>query len=561
MNTLEPFKAIGVVRVSTEKQAQQNGSRNEQKEVISKYASKNNYLIDEWVELEESASDMRLPIRKAIALCIEKDIKVVIAKNISRITRGGWEALDYFIKECHKYGVKLIDTTGIISYEEKSLMEDEEISFKMSTYNPSKQDAMREAEFAEKAKRELVSNMINSQIRYAKMGYWVNNTNYGYQVERRDCEEGRRCFLIPHPTESPHIIKLFELQATSGKSDQEIVDILNNDGYRSRVRNKRATGNKRQIIGKTGGNKLDVKQMFKILQNPIYCGVADSTWGDNLKKRIVKRFYGTHLVSIELFNKANKGKVTIFEDTENNKIYITTGNRKPWLLFKKYDNPNFPYKHVILCPRCHHTLTGSTSRGRHGDLSSLYHCSHKTIKVEDKQYSIRKDDLHKTINDFVNKIKLSDSFIERLREAYLRKFEQRRQDALTGSISIDSKIQKIKDAQAEIVEKIKKVTHPTVIQSMESDLNKLDEDLVELKKHRNNQEEDQTFNQDAINKFWFYLEHFDKLILGGGHTLQSASLFGLLFDEYPTPQELIVGTPKIASIFALKLSQKSDSEA
>ena len=68
MDTLEPVQAIGVVRVSTTKQAEQNGSRNYQKEVILGYSEKNSLFIKDWIELEESASDMKLPIRKAIAI-------------------------------------------------------------------------------------------------------------------------------------------------------------------------------------------------------------------------------------------------------------------------------------------------------------------------------------------------------------------------------------------------------------------------------------------------------------------------------------------------------------
>ena len=45
---------------------------------------------------------------------------------------------------------------------------------------------------------------------------------------------------------------------------------------------------------------------------------------------------------------------------------------------------------------------------------------------------------------------------------------------------------------------------------------------------------------------------FEELLLDRSKPLKTAEYFGLLFEQPPTYEELLSGTPKLASIFALK---------
>ena len=47
------------------------------------------------------------------------------------------------------------------------------------------------------------------------------------------------------------------------------------------------------------------------------------------------------------------------------------------------------------------------------------------------------------------------------------------------------------------------------------------------------------------------MEHLEDLLLNGPNPQKNAAMFGLLFDETPTYQELIDGTPKLACLFKL----------
>ena len=50
----------------------------------------------------------------------------------------------------------------------------------------------------------------------------------------------------------------------------------------------------------------------------------------------------------------------------------------------------------------------------------------------------------------------------------------------------------------------------------------------------------------------YFLEHLEELLLDTKNSLKKAEYFGILFEETPTYQDLLSGTPKLAPYLALK---------
>ena len=79
------------------------------------------------------------------------------------------------------------------------------------------------------------------------------------------------------------------------------------------------------------------------------------------------------LVSIDQFNRANKGKKFITKDDQGD-IVIIDRPPDPRYAIKGIRNPDFPYRKFVLCPQCHKPLLGSASRGKSGKHYPAYHC-------------------------------------------------------------------------------------------------------------------------------------------------------------------------------------------
>lgn len=127
---------------------------------------------------------------------------------------------------------------------------------------------------------------------------------------------GRRVILEPDPDEAQYIIKMFE-NRIRGLSDKESVEQINASGYHTRFQKRQDPLDPRRIIGTFGGGKLTVKRLQATVQNTIYAAINTEKWTGGTP--IKELFSG--LISIKMFNEANMGKVTIFEDADGIKVF------------------------------------------------------------------------------------------------------------------------------------------------------------------------------------------------------------------------------------------------
>ena len=137
---------------------------------------------------------------------------------------------------------------------------------------------------------------------------------------------------------------MFELRARGTLDDRQIVDEINKLSYRSAHATLRSTQERTQVIGKRGGEKLDIKTFWRYIANPIYAGIICEKWTDN--KPVKGQFPG--LVSYELFNAANKGKFVIGEKMAQY-FYTKKGPRSAMQPQKARGTPNFSYRKKLSC--------------------------------------------------------------------------------------------------------------------------------------------------------------------------------------------------------------------
>jgi site-specific DNA recombinase len=367
--------AVAAIRISSLKQGLQGDSPEAQKEQIERFAQTHNITIKKFFIFMESASKEEQPVQEAIDYCKnpKNGIQLFIIKSIDRFTRGGSYLYDHLKMQLVKENVKLIDIYGIIGSQDVNTLEHLGVEYNWSVYSPTKKSEILEAERAKDEMRDIMTRMIGVEIRYVRLGFLVRQPPFGYVNEKVETTHGKRVILKPHPTESLWIAKMFELRARGSMSDHEVVEEINNLGYKSRIQYWRNPQDRTKIIGEKGGNPLSLKQFWSSIQKPIYAGVNVEKWTNG--QPVKGKFEG--IVSIELFNKANKGKIILTEN--NGEIRIWKNKPADWLLKKAVKNPDFPYKRYVLCPHCNKPLFGSASRGRSGKHYPAYHCNTRTL--------------------------------------------------------------------------------------------------------------------------------------------------------------------------------------
>ncbi len=535
--------AVAAIRVSSTKQGTDGDSPEAQKEQIERFAQTHNINIKKFFVFMESASKEQQPMQEAIDYCKnpKNDIQLFVIKSIDRFTRGGSYSYDHLKMQLEQYGVKLIDIYGVISSQKVNTLEHLGVSFNWSVYSPTKKAEILEAERAKDEMRDIMSRMIGAEIRYARMGYWVREAPIGYILEKIETPNGKRCILKPHPTESHWIIKMFELRCRGTLDDHQIVEEVNKLGFKTRIDYVRDPKDRTKIIKEHGGNPLNIKGLWRYIQNPIYAGVNTEKWNNGVAVKC--KFPG--IVSIETFNQANKGKNFITE--ENGEVKIYKKAPPEYLLKKGVRNPDFPYRKIVMCPHCERPLIGSATKGRLGKYYPAYHCDKRG-----HYFRVTKDDFEKTITKFIGTIDLAPGYSDALVTAVINEWGKREQEISKDKVNIDSKIAELKTQAKMTVDKIRILNSEIAIKYMEEDLVKIDQQVADLLVEKEKTREDTPTDMNVVMAYIkYYLDNMNLLLLNHKDPVTKANSFNVLFDEAPTYQEIENGTQDLACFIKL----------
>lgn len=493
----------------------------------------------------ESASKEEQPVQEAIDYCKnpKNNIQLFIIKSIDRFTRGGSYLYDHLKMQLENHKVQLVDIYGIIGSKDVNTLEHLNISYKWSVYSPTKKSEILEAERAKDEMRDIMTRMIGAEIRYVRMGYRVRRSPFGYVNEKIETSHGKRVILKPNPEESQWIIKMFELRCRGTMSDQEIVDEINQMGYKSRKQFVHNPNDRTKVIGQRGAKPLRIKQFWRYIQNPIFAGISNEKWTEG---QVVKgKFEG--LISVETFNKANKGKLVLSQNGDDVKLWKK--KLPDWMTRKLVGNLKFPYKRVIMCPQCNKPLFGSATRGHLGTYYPAYHCNKRG-----HYFRVPSKELEQTVEDFVRNLKFDQEYIDNLKKYVVEKWNERVGSKIQDGSIIDKKIMELKASAQASADKIKFLSSEVAIKYMEADLVKAESDIEQLEHEKKEKtKEIYTLNMDNVmERIGYFLEHLEELLIDTANPIKRAAFFGLIFDGMPTYSDLTSGTPRLAPYLGLK---------
>lgn len=330
------------------------------------------------------------------------------------------------------------------------------------------------------------------------------------------------------------MIMMYEMRAKR-IPDKEIIDKLTKLGCRTRVRYKRDKTDHTKIIQKQGGGPLTVKGINKLLCNPIYAGINAEKWTGDKPMRCA--FDG--LISVELFNKANKGKYYITKK-ESGEIQISVKAPKPHLIEKGRRNPDFPYRKFVLCSECNNPLSASASRGRNGKYYPAYHCSN-----HGHYYRIPKDELETTVSNFISNLIVPQERIDAVLDAIAAEWNLRNHGQLEEIQGIEDRIRELQKDAAATLDKIRVLTTPTTIKFMEEDLLRIEQQIEQLTEEKAQKEAQQPADLDRVLKrARHFAENLAELLTQQIDPIKKARLFGVIFDRTPTYADLQLGNTK-----------------
>lgn len=468
------------------------------------------------------------------------NIKYFIIHVIDRFTRGGASSYEGMKDRLSQIGVELIDSYGIIQ-PKRNTLEHLGFDYDWSIYAPSEMAEIMEALRAKFEKRDILTRMISGEIIRAKAGYKVRSPHDGFINKKVvfDPSTGKQATIqVPDPERAKYYQAMFRLRANPDYTKTEVVQQVNAMGFRTKRKN-RWSKDKKQIIGHFGEHPLTEKQLDKIIRKPIYAGVVCEKWTSS--KPIKAPYEG--LVSIDTFNRANRGAVIIHELPDGS-ISIQRGNEKRNY---QHNKPQFKYKNVVKCPICRKFLKGSFSRSKTGKRHGYYHCSrgHKHIGIP-----IAKMDA--TVRDFINELKFTDELKKKVLFIITAAYREKEASMALITAKANEHVAELERKKASYIESFSFARTEIVRSDLENKIQEIQKRIEAAMNSRDVIEVSEKNISDFITFAAKLVEHPANFLEKSGDIERQRLYFSLIFEDFPTYEELQSGTPSLTPIFKLR---------
>lgn len=533
-------QCVILCRVSSLKQAQEGESLDVQEAICKRYAESKGWSVASggvWKTSISGSSSNRTDYSAILAYIRARpgQIEYCLFRSIDRLTRGGTGAYEQMKSELGKLGVKMIDTYGIIQPAQNTL-EHLGIAYEWSLSTPSEIAEIVVASTSKNEKTQILTRMIGQEILLARQGYRTRCANDGFRNEKIYVDGKKKTIQAPDPERAHFYVTMYQLRA-QGVSDPEIVERLNAMGFRTQeYKHWNETHDK--IIGTRGGNPLTIKQLQRIIPNTIYAGVMCELWTEY--KPIKAQYDG--LVSLELWNRANRGKVVI-KVLGDGMLELIHGD--PSMKRRTRDNPLYRWRFIV-CPHCGKPFLGSAPSGKSKKGFPTYHCARGH-----SYYGVPKDAFEKTIHHYVENLHFNPDFLNGLHLTFLNKYRQREQEIVKTAGKIHQSIAELDAEQASRIEAIVATKSVVVRERLEQEVEELEQRRQaaqrESQKIEITRDDIKSFIQNAKS----VMEHPAKMLLKPRATATQRRLYELVFEEMPNYHQLLSGTPKLSLIFRL----------
>lgn len=524
------------------------GSLDDQEKSCRQIAAKNKWQVVRVFRQPHSATTTeREDIQEKIEFI--KDSKVPIhfylVKKINRFTRAGYPEYVKLKEELEKLGVQLRDSLEVIQPKKNVLEHLGNIEYSWSVYAPSESSEMIAAHDGKQDARNILAQLIGAEITLYQEGYAIGPAPDGMRNVKTFINGRNRTIREANPERVGYFIKMYEL-AASGIDDESAVSTLNAMGFRTPFFN-RYNKKKDKIVGRGGGNPLTVKHYQKHLRTIEYAGVKCGKWSEY---EVIRNQY-PGIVSIDLFNKANWGKIYIKENVDGTLELLH--NYNPARATRKMrNNPMFPHD-WILCPLCkelglNKQFTHGSPRSKSGKQHPTYSCSRNG-----HYYGVNKIELEETLKKYLGNLKFDQGYLNSLEITFLNKYRERHKEIIDNSAQIHNSIADLKSEQAAKIQAIVITTSSVVRKSLEMEVEELEKKIDEARRERLRIEITESDIKTFIRNAKEMMEHPSKWLLDSTNPTPKGVLFSLVFEEMPSYAELVNGTPKLHWIFNISL--------
>ena len=217
-------------------------------------------------------------------------------------------------------------------------------------------------------------------------------------------------------------------------------------------------------------------------------------------------------------------------------------------------NVDFPYKNVVLCPECDKPFMGSATKGKLGKKHPAYHCARKHKRV-----GLNKKEFDEIVENYINQIEFVPEYFDTFKKVMIDIYRQKEGEVLNTSISIGEQVTELKYKKKQLAEDFLGTKNENIRSIIEEKIDQLQKQIESLEDIRNESE----IEERDIHGYLAYakniMEHPGQILLKPRNIHEQQTLWSLVFEKYPTIEELRNGTPQLTFIFKAKSTFESAS--
>ena len=550
-------------RVSTAKQLDGNGLV-EQKLACEYYVKSRGWNVKKiYSKTYSGAAEHRADfeeIKEYIRTSQKKGapIHYYVFRSIDRLTRLGPESLARMKSQIQALGVELVDTEGIIQPVVNTLAH-HGVSFDWSMRSPSAMAELVKSQTSAEERTQILTRLFGAEVGLEKEGYNMRASLDGYRNARQMIEGKDKSVLAQDPERATYRKMMYEMRASGLYTDKEIVDHVNALGYRSKPQKRwRVEGGERRCVGESTPKLMTVKQLQKSIAYPAYAGVRLSRWTKEQPVWLVFASGETPIVSVEIFNRANRGKVYIEINPIGHPVVHKnyTGNFAKKT--RRKHHPDYRYDKMVICAACQKPLknSGKGNKGKLGKYYQGYHCD-RSCECKKVTGRIPKEKLEQQVSDLLNRIEFNDGLKKRLEEKLIKKYREREAEVVGKAAAMGENVSALKREQESLLLSIGATSSNVVRQGLEKRYEDLERRIGTAIDERDKIEITERDVKAFVRHAKELVEHPVKMLANNSNPQTQAALFDLVFEEVPTYTQIANGTPKMSFIFKLKDSSES----
>ena len=366
--------AVIYCRVSTEEQAVGGSSLASQETACRKFAMENGYAIEAvFIERGESAKTQnRTEFRKLLDFCAKehKRIAAVIVWKTDRLTRSMDDLLN-ITKNLEKVGISVLTVTEANGNTPEATMI-RNMNGVFAQYENDKNSERTKAGIAQ-AVRE---------------GRWLHAPR-GYEF---GASAGKRV-LFPD-AEAKYVVLAFEL-AEKGIYTQEDI--------------------RRRL--KKGGFDISKQTLNKTLRNSVYAALLPNPDFEGGGEKYLKAIHQPLIAQDVYF-----------------KVQAILDGKRPAIVPKQRNNPEFPLRRYLKCKVCGRPLTGSKAKGKF----PYYHCMNKGCP------RYKRDEVEASFYEYLKFIRPRPELLALLERVVMDKYGERTADMEKARHRLSSELEKLR---------------------------------------------------------------------------------------------------------------------